>query len=76
GSSVRHCSNCSGIGARTVRRWRDWLRQRGEFFAFHLRSRFANLGREPDVPALWRRVMRSMGLDVAMAWLDQDLFVP
>jgi len=76
GCSVRRCSGCSGIGARTVRRWRDWLCQRGELFAFHLRSRFADFGREPDVPALWRHVMGNMGLDVAMAWLDKDLIVP
>jgi hypothetical protein len=59
-----------------VRRWRDWLCQCSEVFVLHLRSRFAQLGREPDTPVLWYRVLHDMTLGVAMAWLDQDLVVP
>ncbi len=76
GSSVNYCSGCAALDRRTVRRWRDWLDQRSEDFVFHLRSRFAELGREPDAPALWRSVMNAMTLGVAMAWLDQELIVP
>lgn len=76
GFSVPRCSGYTGLGRHTVRRWRDWLDQRSEVFVFHLRSRFAELGRESDTPALWRSVMHAMGLGVAMAWLDQELLVP
>ncbi len=76
GFSVRRCSACTGLGRHTVRRWRDWLCQRSEVFVFHLRSRFAELGRHSDPPVLWYRVMHDMTLGVAMAWLDQDLVVP
>lgn len=76
GCTVKRCSGCTGLGRHTVRRWRDWLCQRGEVFVFHLRSRFAQLGRQSDTPALWLSVMNAMGLGVAMAWLDQDLVVP
>ena len=76
GFSVRRCSACTGLGRHTVRRWRDWLCQRSEDFVFHLRSRFAELGRAPDTPMLWYRVMHEMTLGRAMAWLDQDLIVP
>ncbi len=76
GFSVRCCSGCAGVSRHTVRRWRNWLDQRSEDFVFHLRSRFAELGREPDTPALWRSVMNDMTLGLAMAWLDQDLIVP
>ena len=76
GFSVRRCSVCAGVGRHTVRRWRDWLCQRSEEFVFHLRSRFAELGRAPDTPMLWYRVMHEMTLGVAMAGLDQDQIVP
>jgi len=76
GCSVRRCSACTGLGRHTVRRWRDWLCQCSEVFVFHLRSRFAELGRAPDTPVLWYRVMHDMTLGVAMAWLDPDLIVP
>ena len=74
--SLHHCSRCTQFGRRTIRRWGSWLDQRSEVFVFHLRSRFAELGRESDTPALWRSVMNAMGLGVAMAWLDQELVVP
>jgi len=76
GVSLHLCSRCTQFERRTIRRWRDWLDQRSEVFVFHLRSRFAELGRESDTPALWCNVMSAMGLGVAMAWLDQDLVVP
>jgi hypothetical protein len=76
GCSVKRCSGCAALDRRTVRRWRDWLCQCSEVFVLHLRSRFAQLGREPDTPVLWYRVLHDMTLGVAMAWLDQDLVVP
>jgi transposase-like protein len=76
GRSVNYCSGFAALDRRTVRRWRDWLAQRSEDFVFHLRSRFAELGRAPDTPMLWYRVMHEMTLGVAMALLDQDLIVP
>lgn len=76
GLSVHRCSDCTGLGRHTVRRWRDWLCQRSEVFVFHLRSRFAQLGRDSETPVLWYRVLHDMTLGVAMTWLDQDLVVP
>jgi len=45
GMSLHGCARSSGSDRRTVRRWRDWLRERGEQFAFFLRSRMPELGR-------------------------------
>jgi hypothetical protein len=76
GCSVRRCCRCTCRARRTVRRWRDWLRDRSERFAFFLRSRFADLGRSADHETLWRHVLEGMSLGQAMAWLDRDLIVP
>ena len=43
--SLSDCCTRTGRALRTVVRWRDWLRERGESFAFFLRSRFPELGR-------------------------------
>jgi len=76
GNSVRQCSDCSSRARSTVRRWRDWLGERGDTFAFWLRSRFAELGRHPDQESLWRDVMQNMTLMQAMAWCDCHTDVP
>jgi hypothetical protein len=76
GASLNDCCGCTGRALRTVVRWRDWLKERGESFAFFLRSRFPELGRIPDHGAFWRHVIDSMSLAQAMAWLDRDLVVP
>lgn len=76
GVSLNDCCGCTGRALRTVVRWRDWLKQRGENFAFFLRSRFPELGRIPDRDAFWRHVIDSMSLAQAMAWLDHELIVP
>jgi hypothetical protein len=76
GHSVRQCSHCSARARSTVRRWRDWLRVRGDTFAFWLRSRFPELGRHPDQASLWRDVMQNMTLMHAMAWCDCHTAVP
>jgi hypothetical protein len=75
GASLNGCCGSTGRAVRTVVRWRDWLKERGEF-AFFLRSRFPELGRVPDHGAFWRHVIDSMSLAQAMAWLDRDLVVP
>ena len=76
GASLNDCCGRTGRALRTVLRWRGWLRERGERFAFFLRSRFPALGRLPDHDALWRHVIDSMSLAQAMAWLDRELIVP
>lgn len=49
----------------------------GEVFAFHLRSRVAELGRcGADHESFWRGVLAHMPLARAMALLDRDLIVP
>lgn len=76
GCSVHHCCNCTCRSRSTVRRWRDWLSERSDSFAFGLRSRFPELGRHPDRNSFWRHVMQDMSLAQAMAGLDRDLIVP
>ena len=76
GSSLHIFSRCTCRARRTVRRWRDWLHERSESFAFFLRSRFAQLGRSADHDSLWRNVFDRLSLAQAMAWLDRELIVP
>jgi len=76
GASLRHCERCSGRDRHTVRRWRDWLHERNERFAFFLRSRFPELGRWADFESFWRHVIEDVTLQQAVAWLDRDLGVP
>ena len=61
---------------RTIKRWRDWLMTRGLEFRFHLNSRFAELDRLADDLDYWSQVFETMGLSVAMAWLDREISVP
>lgn len=76
GVSLHGCAHCSGRDRRTVRRWRDWLGERGEQFAFFLRSRLPELGRVADFDAFWRNVIDEVSLQQACALLDRDLVVP
>jgi hypothetical protein len=76
GASLRHCERCSGRDRHTVRRWRDWLQERSERFAFFLRSRFPELGRWADFESFWRHVIEDVSLQQAFVWLDRDLDVP
>ena len=76
GMSLNSCALCSGRDRRTVRRWRDWLLERGEQFAFFLRSRSPELGRLPDFHSFWRNVIEELSLQQAMVLLDRDLVVP
>jgi transposase-like protein len=76
GVSLHRCAQCSGRDRRTVRRWRDWLHERGDSFAFFLRSRLPELGRAVDFASFWRNVIEGVSLQQAMAWLDRELAVP
>lgn len=76
GISLNSCARCSGRDRRTVRRWRDWLYERGEQFEFFLRSRLPELGRFADFNSFWRNVIEELSLQQAMVLLDRDLVVP
>jgi len=76
GGSVRECARCTGLTRSAVRRWRDWLHERGECFAFFLRSRLPELGRWADFESFWRNVIDGVSLQQAMVLLDRDLIVP
>lgn len=76
GMSLHGCARGSGRDRRTVRRWRDWLRERGELFAFVLRSRWPELGRAADFESFWRNVIDELSLQQAAVWLDRELVVP
>lgn len=76
GMSLHGCARCSGRERRTVRRWRDWLGERGEQFAFFLRSRLPELGRAADFESFWRNVIDELSLQQACALLDRELIVP
>ena len=76
GGSVHRCAACTCRDRHTVRRWRDWLRERGETFAFFLRSRHPAFGRLADHASFWRNVIDAWSLEQTMAWLDRDLVVP
>lgn len=76
GVSLHRCARCCGRDRRTVRRWRDWLGERGEQFAFFLRSRWPELGRVAEFESFWRNVIDELSLQRAFAWLDRELVVP
>jgi hypothetical protein len=77
GVSLRRTAAVTGLARHTVRRWWCWLQASSADFAFHLRSRFTELGRTTDTPSFWRACFASMPLCRAMAWLDHDgLTVP
>jgi len=76
GASLHAAARDGQVARRTARRWRDWLAQRGEQFAFFLRSRFPDWGRVGDSAAFWRAGLSERSLPELMAWLDRDLIVP
>jgi hypothetical protein len=69
-------ADCGGPDERTVDRWWQWLKARGDLFEFHLRARFAELGRAAGFHVFWRRVFATLGLARAMAVLDHERSVP
>lgn len=71
GCSLHRCSAALGLERRTVRRWWQWLKTRGDEFAFVLRSRFPHLGRAVDLWCFWCQCLEQLTLGEAMAWLDR-----
>ena len=70
GESIREVSRRVWPSRRTVgRRW-QWLRSEFDRHAFHLRSRFPELGRGVDVKSFWRGCFAQMALCEAMSWLE------
>ena len=76
GSSLRQGAARSGVARSTVRRWRDSLRERSTVFAFHLCSRFPDLGRTVDSTAFWQSCLSTWSLAETMTWLDREVDVP
>ncbi|BCZ85121.1 hypothetical protein PTKU64_87960 [Paraburkholderia terrae] len=72
GASLRRTATIFALGYHTVRRWRRWLETKHENLSFHLRSRFASIGRTADFAAFWLACLQLMPLCEAMAWLDHD----
>jgi DNA-directed RNA polymerase subunit RPC12/RpoP len=74
--SQQHCARTEVPDRRTIGRWWHWLQASGQTFAFHLRSRWPELGRATGFADFWRQVLKSMGLAAAMALLDREMIVP
>jgi transposase-like protein len=72
GASLRRTAAIFALGYHTVRRWWRWLSTVHEDFSFHLRSRFASLGRSVGFATFWLACLQLMPLCEAMAWLDHD----
>ena len=70
------CADGGGPDERTVDRWWQWLKARGDVFEFHLRARFAVLGRAAGCRIFWRQVFATLSLARAMAVLDHEMSVP
>ncbi|MGF6439971.1 LPD7 domain-containing protein [Paraburkholderia youngii] len=70
--SLRRTAAIFALGYHTVRRWWRWLATQNENFSFHLRSRFASLGRSADRTGFWLACFQLMPLCEAMGWLDDD----
>ncbi len=77
GTSLRVCADTSGCARSTVRRWWQWLQQRHEQLAFHLRSHWPEWGRAGSWQEFWQRCLAQEPLREVMAWLDwQGVVVP
>ena len=76
GSSLRQGAARSGVARSTVRRWQTAWWERSPVFAFHLRTRFPDLGRTVDSTAFWCACLDQISLAAAMTWLDREVDVP
>jgi transposase-like protein len=72
GASLRKCANTLGPARSTMRRWWQWLQQRHEPLAFHLRSRWPEWGRAGSWQEFWQLALVQEPLREVMAWLDQQ----
>jgi len=72
GASRREVARACSPSRHTVGRWWQWLRARFEEHSFHLRSRFADLGRAVNLPGFWRACFERMTLGEAMAWIERE----
>jgi hypothetical protein len=76
-ASLRESAATSGRARSTVRRWWQWLQERHELFAFHLRSHWPEWGRAARWQEFWQRCLQEQPLRETMAWLDrQGVVVP
>jgi transposase-like protein len=71
GESIRQVSRRVWPSRRTISRWWQWLGRKFESHAFHLCSRFPELGRGVDMKPFWQGCLAQMGLGEAMSWLEQ-----
>jgi len=77
GHSIRAVSRQQRASRHTVSRWWRCLKTRHLEYAFHLRSRFASLGRHASLHAFWIACFDRMTLSESMEWLDRDgLIIP
>src|SRR3546814_14795288 len=76
GLSLRRCAAWTGLARQTVRRWQAWLAGRHKVFAFHLRTRFGELGRARELTAFWQTCWRSVSLADASPRLYRVKGVP
>jgi transposase-like protein len=77
GASLRECAKTSGPARSTARRWWQWLQQRHEPLAFHLRSHWPEWGRAQSWQEFWQLALAHEPLREVMAWLDrQGVVVP
>ena len=71
GESRRTVARRKGPGRRTLGRWWQWLQGRFAEHGFHLRSRFAELGRAGDWKGFWSSCFQRRGLGPAMLALER-----
>jgi len=77
GASLRKNAQTSGRARSTVRRWWQWLQQRHEQLAFHLRSHWPGWGRAGSWQGFWQLALAQEPLREVMGWLDrQGIVVP
>jgi len=72
GASLRAAAQASLPSRRTIGRWWRWLKERFAEHSFHLRSRFADLGRTVNLSTFWCACFERMALGEAMAWIEHE----
>ncbi len=72
GHSIRAVSRQQRASRRTVNRWWQFLKARHIEYAFHLCSRFPQLGRHATPQDFWPACFDEMTLAESMGWLERD----